>query len=73
MELSRRKVVCCGQLTLHWTLDHCSDNGHQGEYIDHAVTRQQNLKTEILPIFKLAVVECRAVVALQLSLLNSLR
>ena len=22
MHLSRQKVVCCGQLTLHWTFDH---------------------------------------------------
>ena len=44
MELSRWKVVCCGQLTLRWTLDRWQ---RPSRWAHHAVTRQQSLKSKI--------------------------
>ena len=44
MELLRRKVVCCGQPTLRWTLDRWQ---WPSRWAHHAVTSQQSLKAKI--------------------------
>ena len=47
MDLPRWKVVCCGQLTLHWTLDHWQQ---PSRWANHAITRQQCIDSKMYRI-----------------------
>ena len=45
MDLSMWKVVCCGKLILHWTLDRWQ---RPSRWTNHAITRQQRIDSKIL-------------------------
>ena len=47
MDLSRWKVVCCGKLTLHWTLNRWQ---RPSRWANHAITRQKRIDSKIYRI-----------------------